>query len=313
MFDQPPVSTQAGADDLTGLRVMVTGAGGQVGAYLLDSLRTRGAAPIGIGTRPGPGVVQVVDIRDAAAVRRAAADHAPDAVIHAAAYTDVDGCERDPGRAQAVNALGAAHVAAACAATGAYLIGIGTDFVFPGDGGAPYAEDAEPRPLSVYGASKLAGERAILAADPAFAVARTAWVWGGPGKHFPRTVLAVLAKRETMAVVTDETGNPTHAAHLAAALVELLTRRDAGIFHLVNGGQASRYELARAVASAAGLDADRIRPTTAREFALAYPLPATRPSDSRLANVRAAGLRIRLPYWGDAVRDAVPDLARSIS
>ncbi|MDQ3515122.1 MAG: dTDP-4-dehydrorhamnose reductase [Chloroflexota bacterium] len=313
MSDQSPVSMPAGADDLTGLRVMVTGAGGQVGAYLLDSLRTRSAEPIGIGTRPGPGVVQVVDIRDAAAVRRAMVNHAPDAVIHAAAYTDVDGCERDPERAHAVNALGAAHVAAACAATGAYLIGIGTDFVFPGDGGAPYAEDAEPRPLSVYGASKLAGERAILAADPAFTVARTAWVWGGPGKHFPRTVLAVLAKRETMAVVTDETGNPTHAAHLAAALVELLARRGAGIFHLVNGGQASRYALARAVASAAGLDPDRIRPTTAREFALAYPLPAKRPADSRLDNARAAGLRIRLPYWGDAVRDAVPDLASSIT
>jgi len=313
MSEASSTASEPPPSDLAGTRVIVTGAGGQVGTFLLAALRNHGAVPIGLGSRGGQGVDDVVDIREAAAVHGAIARHSPAAVIHTAAYTDVDGCERDADRAHAVNALGSGHVAAACAASGAYLLGVGTDFVFPGDGGAPYSEDALPRPLSVYGASKLAGERAILTADPGFAVARTAWVWGGPGKHFPRTVLTVLSRQDTMPVVTDETGNPTHAADLAAALVELLARRGAGVFHLVNEGQASRHDLARAVASAAGLDPDRILPTTAREFALAYPLPATRPADSRLANIRAAELRIRLPYWGDAVRDAVPDLAASIT
>ncbi len=307
-----PARSDTSTNELTGARVMVTGAGGQVGAFLVAELRRRGAMPIAIGTGPAPGIEQVLDIRDGDTLREAITTSSPDAVIHAAAYTDVDGCERDPERAHAVNAAGSANVAAACAERGIYLLGIGTDFVFSGDGGAPYAENAVPRPISVYGASKLAGERAILASSPDFAVARTAWVWGGPGKHFPRTVLSVLARNETMAVVTDEVGNPTHAGDLATSLVTLLVRRGAGVFHLAGAGEASRHELARAVTKAAGLDPERIRPTTAREFALAHPVPAARPADSRLANFRAEELKIRLPYWGDAVRDAVPDLAASI-
>src|SRR5690606_8515409 len=114
------------------------------------------------------------------------------------------------------------HVATQAAERGIWAIGIGTDFVFAGDGGAPYSESASPDPISVYGASKLAGERALLAADPSFAVARTAWVFGGRGKHFPRTVLTMLAKHGRMEVVDDEIGSPTFAGDLAEALVALL-------------------------------------------------------------------------------------------
>src|SRR5579884_4270672 len=295
--------------DLTGQRVLVTGAAGQLGGYLRPALLAAGADVIGLDSRAGAGADRVVDITEADATREAIVAARPHAVIHGAAYTDVDGCERDPALATAVNATGTANVAAAARAAGAYLVAVGTDFVFPGDGGAPYAEDAPPAPVSVYGASKLAGERAVLAADPTFAVARTAWLYGGAGKHFPRTVLTVLRDRGGMEVVDDEAGSPTFAGDLAAALVQLVAARDAGVFHLVNEGRASRYELARSVAAAAGLDPDLVAPTTTAAFLAKYPLPEKRPPDSTLANTRAAALGIRLRPWRDAVAAYVPHLA----
>jgi dTDP-4-dehydrorhamnose reductase len=267
---------------------------------------------IGLGTRPTDGIDVTADITDASAVKRALAGARPDSVIHAAAYTDVDGCERDPARAEAVNAEGSRHVAAAAKAAGAYLIAVGTDFIFPGDGDAPYAEDATPRPLSVYGRSKLAGEEAVLAIDPGFAVARTAWLYGGQGKHFPRTVVTLLRDRGTMEVVNDEVGNPTFAGDLAAALVSLLAVRSAGAFHLVNSGSATRFALAQAVAQAAGFDPGLIVPTTTAAFLAKYPLPARRPADSTLANCRGAALGVTLRPWSDAVADYAPRLAAEL-
>jgi dTDP-4-dehydrorhamnose reductase len=237
----------------------------------------------------------------------------PDAIIHGAAWTDVDGCERDPELADEINRAGSAHLAAVAAARGAWLLGVGTDFVFSGSGGAPYAEDASPDPISVYGATKLAGERAILAADPSFAVARTAWLYGGRGKHFPRTVLAMLAKHGRMEVVDDEIGSPTFAGDLAEALVALLPHRPAGVLHLVNGGEASRFALARRVATAAGQDPSSIAPTSTEAFREKYPLPARRPARSTLANTRAAALGVVLPPWDDAVDRYVPSLVAQLA
>nr|MBA3644440.1 dTDP-4-dehydrorhamnose reductase [Chloroflexia bacterium] len=225
---------------LAGRRLLVTGAAGQLGTYLRAVLAETGAEVIGTGSKAGDGIDIVADLTDAEAVRRAIGQAAPEIVIHAAAFTDVDGAEREPDRAQAVNAAGSRYLAEAARDAGAHLIAVGTDFVFAGDGDAPYAEDATPRPLSVYGASKLAGERAILETDPAFAVARTAWLYGGVGKHFPRTVLGVVRDRGGIAVVADEIGSPTFAGDLALALVDLARYQGSGIFHLVNEGRASR-------------------------------------------------------------------------
>lgn len=302
----------AGQSGATPEVVLFTGGGGQLGGYLRPALAAAGYTVAGLGSRPAAGVDLVVDITDAAAVHDAVRAVRPAAVVHAAAYTDVDGCERDPVRAEAVNADGAAHVAAAARAGGAYLVGVGTDFVFGGDGGAPYREEAPTDPLSVYGRSKLAGEAAILAADPTFAVARTAWLYGGEGKHFPRTVLTVLRDRGTIEVVADEAGNPTWAADLATSLVALVGARGAGLFHLTNAGRATRYDLAREVATAAGLDPATVRPTTTVEFLARYPLPARRPADSTLVNARAAALGIALPPWREAVQAYVPRLAAEL-
>ena len=293
-------------------RVLVTGAGGQLGGYLRPALERAGHQVIGLGRETGPGIDVAVDITDAEAVDRAVGAARPDVVIHAAAYTDVDGCETHPQRADAVNHLGSRHVALAARRAGAWVLGVGTDFVFPGDAAAPYAEDDPIGPISVYGSSKADGERAILAADPGFAVARTSWVFGGPGKHFPRTVVSMLQSRGEMSVVDDEISAPTFAGDLAEALVALIPHRPAGILHLSNEGQVSRYAFAREVARVAGFDPACVTPTTTAEFLAKYPLPARRPAYSALANRRAAALGVRLPPWEDAVARYVPRLAAEV-
>jgi dTDP-4-dehydrorhamnose reductase len=281
---------------LAGRRIAVTGAGGQLGRYLTAALMGSGVHPIGFSHNEGQGNDHQLDITDNQAVLEAFTTAGPDIIIHAAAYTDVDGCERDPDRAQAVNGRGSANVAAAARSVGAYLVMVSTDFVFSGNGGAPYPEHAGPEPLSWYGRSKLAGEDAVLAANPEFAVARTAWLYGGTGKHFPRTVLTVLRDRGSIAVVTDERGSPTFAADLAEAIE----------------GSTSRLTLARAVAQAAGLDPARVEPTTTAAFLAKYPLPARRPADSTLANTRGGEIGIALRPWEEAVAEYVPRLAHEL-
>jgi len=294
-------------------RVLVTGAAGQLGRYLRSALEHAGYEVIGLGSKPGDGVDAVADIRDLPALASVFGDASPLIVIHGAAYTDVDGCERDPERALAVNATGSANVAKVASDAGIWMLGVGTDFVFSGNGGAPYSERAKPDPISMYGSSKLAGERAILDADPSFAIARTSWVYGGAGKHFPRTVLNVTRQRGGMEVVDDEIGNPTFAGDLADALVKLVPHRPTGIFHLSNEGSVSRFGLARAVIAAAGGDPEAITPTTTEAFLAKYPLPAKRPANSSITNNRAAALGLRLPGWEDAIDRYVPRLAAELA
>jgi dTDP-4-dehydrorhamnose reductase len=192
------------------------------------------------------------------------------------------------------------------------LIAVGTDFVFSGLQVKPYSERDTPDPVSVYGSSKLAGERAVLETDPSFAVARTAWVYGGAGKHFPRTVLTMVRDRGAMTVVDDEVSNPTFAGDLAESLVALIDKRPAGILHLTNEGSVNRFGLARAVVETAGGDPEMIQPTSTEEFLSRYPLPAKRPVNSSLANNRARELGVSLPTWRDAIDRYVPTLAQEL-
>jgi dTDP-4-dehydrorhamnose reductase len=297
---------------LLGQRVVVTGAGGQLGRYLVPMVRAAGATVVAFGSRPGEGIDVPADLSARELTLRAIDEAAPDAIIHGAACTDVDGIEREPARGEAGNVLATRHVAEAAHATGAYLLAVGTDMVFAGDGGAPYAEDAPTDPISAYGRSKLAAERAVLEQDASFAVARTAWLYGGAGKHFPRTVLTVLCDRGAMDVVDDEFGSPTFAADLAGALVKLAALRGSGVFHLANEGRASRFELARETARLAGFDPERVRPISTEDFLARYPLPARRPPDSTLRNLRAANLGVTPRGWREALRAYAPSLAAEI-
>lgn len=303
---------QSRRGQLGGQRVLVTGAGGQLGRYMVPESRRSGAVTIAFGSRPGEGVDVALDLADEAATMRAIALANPDVVIHAAACTDVDGIEREPERGERSNIQATRNVAAAALAAGAYLVAVSTDMVFSGDGGAPYAEDAPTSPISAYGRSKLEAERAVLAGDARSAVARTAWLYGGTGKHFPRTVLTVLRERGSIDVVDDEFGSPTFAGDLARALIRLAAVRGSGVFHLVNAGRASRFELARETAREAGFDPELVRPVTTEAFLARYPLPARRPADSTLLNLRAGALGIELRDWRAALRAYAPVLAQEI-
>ena len=213
------------SSDLGGQRVLVTGAAGQLGYYLRSQLPATGATVITTARTSAPGIEHVADLADQAAVQVLVTATSPDVIIHAAACTDVDGIEREPARGRSGNAVATRNVAEAAATHGAYLLFVSTDMVFPGDGGAPYAEHAATNPISAYGASKLAAEEAVLAASVQFGIGRTAWLYGGAGKHFPRTVLTVLRDRGAMEVVDDEIGSPTFASDLADALIRAAASR----------------------------------------------------------------------------------------
>jgi dTDP-4-dehydrorhamnose reductase len=273
----------------------VTGAAGQLGSALVARLAERGLSCEARDSR--------LDVSDAAAMRRELVALRPAVVANAAAYTDVDGCERDPARARAVNAEAPAALAATCRELGVRLLHVSTDYVFDGRGTRPLREDDAVAPLSEYGRSKLAGERAVLAASPEFVVVRSSWVFGR-GRNFIASVCArarqVQGDRSLgpLRVVDDQVGSPTYAEDLAAGLVELLERGGRGLYHLANRGAASRTQLARLALDAAGLADVEIQPVKTVDF----PLPAQRPLYTVLDCGRAAALGVRLRPWQEAVR-----------
>ena len=281
-------------------RWLVTGAGGMLGRDLVSVLSAAGH-DVTAARRAD------LDITDATAVKAAVAGH--DVVVNAAAWTDVDGAEADEAAATAVNGTGTRHVAAACAATGARLLHVSTDYVFPGDATAPYPEDAPTDPVNGYGRSKLAGEVAVrdLLPDTGYIV-RTAWLYGAHGPNFVATMLRLAQSRDIVDVVDDQRGQPTWSFALAEQLVRLgLAAVDgtarAGAYHGTASGETTWFGLARAVFEEAGLDPERVRPTTSDKFVR----PARRPAFSVLGHDRwaAAGLA-PLPHWRTMLASARP-------
>lgn len=266
-------------------RLMITGAGGQLGSRLRE-----------LGPWASAYDRATLDIRDAEAVRQAVSGH--DVVINAAAWTDVDGAEGAEEAATAIN--GASVLAAACA--GKRLIQVSTDYVFDGSASVPYQEKSETNPINAYGRSKLAGERAVLAAGGT--VVRTAWLYDTSGRNFMTTMLKLAAERDMLTVVDDQHGQPTWALTLARQLLSLAALRDApvGIYHGTCTGQTTWYGFAREIFRLSGLDPQRVQPTTSDKF----PRPARRPAYSVLAhgNWAAAGLD-PLPPWDTALAQAL--------
>lgn len=231
-------------------------------------------------------------------LRRAVLERRPRLVINCIGYTNVDRAESEPELAMAVNAHGAQAVARACLEAGAHLIHISTDYVFDGRASRPYREDDPPAPLSVYGRSKLAGERLVQQALPGALVVRTAWLFGPGRGNFVDKVLAKARQGGPVKVVSQEVGSPTYAPDLAPALLELGLRWVGGVLHVVNEGQASRLELARQSLALAGLDPGLVEPIGSAELGL----PAARPAYSVLDAGRAASVRgRRLPTWQEAL------------
>jgi dTDP-4-dehydrorhamnose reductase len=272
------------------MTALVVGAGGQLGS---DLLRVLGPSARGL-TRAD------LDVTDAAAVRDAVGAIRPDVVYNAAAWTDVDGAEKDEDAAYAANATAPAHLSLAAAEHEARFVHVSTDYVFAGDATRPYDVADPTAPRSAYGRTKLAGEHAVLANGGY--VVRTAWVYGQTGGNFVKTMARLERERDTVSVVADQRGSPTWSRDLATGLVALATTAPAyGIYHCTNTGEATWYDLARAVFEEVGADPDRVRPCSTDEF----PRPAPRPAYSVLSDRawRAAGLA-PLPHWRDALRAA---------
>ena len=261
------------------MRVLVTGAAGQLGVDLVEHCRSVGDDVVAADRG-------VLDITDRDAVVRLVTDVAPDAVINAAAYTAVDACETDEALATAVNAEAVGHLRAACDEVGAHLVQVSTDYVFDGTLDRPYLETDVPNPRSVYGRTKLAGE---IAAGPDAAVVRTAWVCGEHGNNMVKLVLRLAQGDADLAFVDDQRGCPTFTADLAPALRRLAVDREAGVFHLTNGGAVSWYEFVGEILAAAGHDPARVSPIATAD--LDPPRPAPGPANSVLDNAawRALG------------------------
>ena len=283
------------------MKALVLGAGGQVGRALVKT---------------APATVSVTalerrqcDIVDAPAVRRALVSAAPDIVLNAAAYTAVDRAENDSTTAQLVNGVAPGVVAAAARDAGARFVHVSTDFVFDGGSSRPYRPDDAPYPLSVYGRTKLEGERAVAAVDSSSLIVRTAWVYAAHSSCFLTTMLRLMRERDQLSVVADQIGTPTYATSLARAIWAMAKAGAAGIYHYTDSGVASWYDFAVAIeeeARAAGLLGKSI--PVAPIMTSDYPTAARRPAFSVLdksATWKLIGAPA--PHWRAGLRTALKE------
>jgi dTDP-4-dehydrorhamnose reductase len=277
------------------VRVFVTGAGGQVGREVMEVF---GDDAVGFDHA-------TLDVTDPGTVRAAVQAVRPDAIIHCAAYTAVDACESHPDLAFAVNAIATGHVMEAAREVGAYVVYLSTDYVFDGTKPEPYVETDAPNPLSVYGKSKLAGEREI---DADSAVVRISWVCGRYGNNMAKTILRLAEQHDILRFVSDQRGNPTIVTDLVDRLPLFVERRLAGVWHVTNQGAVSWYEFAQAVLEAVGDDPNRVEPIATSD--LQPPRPAPRPANSVLENRRLREANIPLlPDFRDSLPRLVSELA----
>jgi dTDP-4-dehydrorhamnose reductase len=284
------------------VKVLITGAGGQLGLDLLDAFADH--APVGL-TR------EQLDVGDEAAVAEAISTHRPDLVVNAAAATNVDGCESDPDGAHRVNALGPWWLARACARSGATLVTFSTDYVFggvapTGPGGAPrgFVEHDPVAPLSVYGRSKAAGEQLVRETLGEHHIVRTAWVSGARGRNFVRTMLRLADEGGPVRVVADQTGSPTTTRDLAAAVRALAVSGRYGTVHVVNEGVATWFDVAEAVFAITGRAVD-LAPQSSQDVRRPAPRPAWSVLDATHARLMGVG---PLPHWHDALGRLLDEL-----
>ena len=277
------------------MTILVCGATGQLVRALVSTLGDQPVIALGSAE---------LDITDLNAVRAALAERTPSVVVNCAAYTRVDDAETDHAGAYLVNALGARNLAVATAAVGTALMHVSTDYVFDGSADRAYHEYDEPCPASVYGASKLAGERAVASLNPRHYIVRTAWLYGDHGNNFPDTMLK-LADRAEVRVVDDQVGSPTYAPHLAVAMLSLLESQSFGIWHLAGSGSTSWHGLTCALYAATNISTPVIPVTTAE-----FPRPAARPVCSILESMQSP--TIKLPQWQQGLTEFIAARARIV-
>ncbi len=271
------------------MRVLITGADGQLGQELKSLLSVHEevfAYDLDL------------DITDRDLVVSKINKVKPEVVFHCAAMTDVDGCERDPDRATAANDEGTGHVVLACQQVNAIMVYISTDFVFDGESDRAYNEADLPRPLNVYGRTKLAGERRVAGGLDRYYIVRTSWLFGRSGSNFIRTILRLADEEDRLDVVDDQTGSPTYAKDLAEKIIELVKTNRYGLYHISNSGKTTWFGFAKEILAGAGKEDVTVRPLKSVEL----DRPAKRPAFSVLANnaIGAAGLS-PMRYYGEAL------------
>jgi len=270
------------------MRVFITGCKGQLGRALNEALTGHTVAGCDLPK---------TDITDREAITRAIEGFAPDVVIHTAAWTDVDGCARNPEKAYRVNGLGTQNVALACASSEAAMVTISTNEVFDGEASEPYQEWDPPHPINPYARSKAAGEWFTRHLLTRFYIVRTAWLYAPGGSNFPHRIIELADELGRLRVVTDEVSNPTFAPDLAAALADLIETGAYGVYHLTNTGYTSRYDFAREILHIAGRENVPVEKITLD----AFERDSTPPKFAPLANTAATALGIQLRPWQKAL------------
>jgi dTDP-4-dehydrorhamnose reductase len=272
------------------MRVLVTGATGMLGHALVPDLEVDHA--VFTLTR------RDCDLCDEGAVREIFELQRPDMVVHLAAYTNVDGCELDPQKANASNVRATLNVAKAANGVAAAVLYISTDYVFDGCVTTPYFEDAQTNPLSVYGKTKLMGEKYVQETLDRHFIVRTSWLFGPGGKNFVSTILRLAGEKPELRIVNDQRGSPTYTRHLAQKLAQLVMTHEYGIYHITAEGDCTWFEFARKIIELAGLQEIHVLPISSSESAR----PAPRPAYSVLANQRLSSLGMGLlPRWEEGL------------
>ncbi len=272
------------------MRLFITGAKGQLGRTLQTHFANDTVLPADLPE---------CDITDRACLAQAVGQFEPDVVIHAAAMTDVDGCARDPDAAYRVNALGTQNVALACQSAGCPMLYISTNEVFDGRKTEPYLEFDATNPINAYGRSKLAGEAIVRDLLTRFYIVRTAWLYGQAGNHFVHKIIRRADEQGRLRVVADEVGSPTYAQDLASGVRRLVQTGAFGVYHFVNDGVASRYDLARQIMQLCGRGHVPVEPITLAEFTR----PSTPPPYTPLRNFCGAAQGITFRPWQAALAE----------
>ena len=274
------------------MRVLVTGAKGQLGHDVVNELEKRGITGIGVD-------IDEMDITDPAACRRVITDAEVDAVIHCAAYTAVDTAEDNAELCNKINGEGTANSADVCRDLDIKMMYISTDYVFNGQGVRPWEPDDEREPLNAYGMSKYLGELAVEERLTKYFIVRIAWVFGVNGKNFIKTMLRLGEERGAVTVVDDQIGSPTYTYDLARLLVDMIVTDKYGRYHATNEGLCSWYEFAVEIFKQAGMDNVKVTPTDSASYAA----KARRPMNSRISKEKLTEMGFeRLPQWQDALR-----------
>jgi dTDP-4-dehydrorhamnose reductase len=278
--------------------VLVTGVNGQLGYDVVKELTAKGHEAVGVGRSE-------LDITDESAVSSYVQNISPEAIIHCAAYTNVDAAETDQEGAYKVNALGTKYLAEAAKFVGAKMVYVSTDYVFDGAGTEPYEVNHPTKPLGVYGETKLVGEKFLQETLEKHFIVRTAWVYGINGNNFVKTMLKLGQDRKELGVVYDQVGSPTYTVDLAKFLVELIDSEKYGVYHASNEGVCSWHEFAVEIFKQAGMEI-QVNPLTSDQF----PRPAARPKYSVLSKkkIEEEGFT-PLRDWKEALKEYLKELA----